>query len=396
MISGHEPMWRSGSSPQLRVAINATSLARGGGLTVLLGYLEGWRAIDSRLEIFVFASRSDVLEAVRGRHDEVEVLSFAAGAGYARRLALQRLALGREIARSGAQVLLTTNFLVPGCPVPQVVHHQNLKHFMVPSALERLRTCRLRELARDRAARSAVRGSTVNVFVSRFLRDSAEHLTGPDSDRNHVVHNALSETLLEEADRPDTQSRERGRLVSITSSAEHKDNPTLLRVLDVLVRDHPDVDWRLRIAGTGPWQRESELAEALGIRDRVRFLGFLTEAQLGAELRRARCALFTSRLESFGNGPLEAMAFRCPVVAARTSAVPEVVGDAGILVEPGEANRFRDAVIAVDPRSNLSDELQTRGAARVKGFRWTNSARKMEGYLRMASAANEPQTRRRE
>ena len=393
-MPGAHPGQRSGSPQHLRVAINATSLARGGGLTGLLGYLEGWRAIDSKLQILVFASRSEVLEALRLRHREVEVMPFAEGLGSARRLALQRLSLGREITRSGAEVLLTTNFLVARCRLPQVVHHRNLKHFVVPSALERLRTWHLRELTRDRAARRAVRNSTLNVFVSRFLKDSAEQLTGLDPERNHVVHNGLPETLIEEASRPDTQTREVGRLFSITSPAKHKDNPTLLRVLQVLVRDHPDVDWSLRIAGVGPWGRERRLAGALGIRDRVRFLGFLTQAQLGVELRRARCALFTSRLESFGNGPLEAMAFRCPVVAARTSAVPEVVGDAGILVPPGEAETFRDAVVQIAPRSDVAHELQTRGAARVKAFRWSDSARRMEGYLRLAKSENEQTSHR--
>jgi len=385
MTDGQDSMLRSESPPRLRVAINATSLARGGGLTGLLGYLEGWRAIESRLQVSVFASRSEVLEAVRSRHDEVEVVPFAVDLGLARRFALQRLSLGREIASSGARVLLTTNFLVPGCPVPQVVHHRNLKHFVVPSAFERLRMGQVRELARDRAARRAVRNSTMNVFVSRFLKESAENLTGPDADRSYVIHNGLPEALIKEADRPDTQTRERGRLVSITSSAEHKDNPTLLRALQTLVRDRPEIDWSLRIAGAGPWERELQLAGALGIRDRVRFLGFLSSLELGEELRRARCALFTSRLESFGNGPLEAMAFRCPVVAARTSAVPEVVGDAGILVPPGRTKAFRDAVCTIHERPDVAHELRTRGAERVKAFRWSDSARDMHKCLSRAA-----------
>ncbi len=385
MNTAQHAMLQSESPPRLRVAINATSLARGGGLTGLLGYLEGWRAIGSKLHILVFASRGAVLEAVRLRHPDVEVVPFAEGLGSARRLALQRLSLGRKINRSGAEVLLTTNFLVAGCRLPQVVHHRNLKHFVVLSAFERLRTWRPLELARDRAARSAVRSSTLNIFVSRFLKDSAEQLTGLDPERNHVVHNGLPHTLIEEAGQPDTQTRERGRLFSITSSAEHKDNPTLLRVLQVLLRDYPDIDWSLRIAGVGPWDREEKLAAVLGIRDRVRFLGFLTKAQLGEEFRRARCAMFTSRLESFGNGPLEAMACRCPVVAVETSAVPEVVGDAGILVPPGGVEQFRDAVFAVDIQSAVAQELRNRGAARVKNFQWSNSARKMEGYLRLAA-----------
>jgi glycosyltransferase involved in cell wall biosynthesis len=136
------------------------------------------------------------------------------------------------------------------------------------------------------------------------------------------------------------------------------------------------------VAGSGEWAAEKVLAHRLGVGDRVQFPGFLDPEALDAELRKAQCAIFTSRLEGFGNAPVEAMARRCPVVAANTSAMPEVIGDAGILVTAGNVRAFAAGTLAIVRHERLRADLSERAAARVQRFRWSESARRMAELLR--------------
>ena len=104
------------------------------------------------------------------------------------------------------------------------------------------------------------------------------------------------------------------------------------------------------------------------------WLGFVTGRELESEYRRAACLLYTSPFEGFGLPPIEAMARSCPVVASGSTAIPKVVGDAALLVEPGNVRQFADAAVRLLDNRALRDELIQRGAVRAAGFRWTASA----------------------
>ncbi|WEG09201.1 glycosyltransferase [Microbacterium horticulturae] len=149
----------------------------------------------------------------------------------------------------------------------------------------------------------------------------------------------------------------------------HKGVDVLLRA--AASRPH----WQLRITGDGPQRAELEaLARTLGIADRVRFLGFTTDEDLASRYRELDVLAVpslptTSWLEQFCRVAVEAMASGVPVVASDTGAIPDVVGDSGILVPPGDAAAL---VRAID--ETLSPErwtqLRERGLARAPQFAW--------------------------
>lgn len=379
---------RSGRGP-LRVTINASGLAPGGGLTGLVGYLRGWAEIGANMNLSVIASRPEVIETVLVTRPDVEIVPFALGVSPAMRIALARFQLGPLVAGTRPDVVMSTNFLVPGCPVPQLVHHRNFKHIVLDSPAHHLRRLDLREFSRDVASRRAIRRAQLNVFISDTMRHRAESLVPSSAPRNHVVHNGLDELFLARAADPTCSEPEQGRLISITSTAPHKDNLTLLRTLAELTRQAPEIPWRLVVAGSGEWTTEQVLAHRLGVGDRVHFAGFLGPEALDVELRKAWCAVFTSRLEAFGNAPVEAMARRCPVVAANSSAMPEVIGDAGILVLPGSARAFAAGVLSIARHETLREELVDRAVQQIQRYRWSESARRMEQLLRMTAIGRE-------
>jgi glycosyltransferase involved in cell wall biosynthesis len=91
----------------------------------------------------------------------------------------------------------------------------------------------------------------------------------------------------------------------------------------------------------------------------------------------AGCALFAfpSLYEGFGMPPLEAMACGAPVVCSNASSLPEVVGDAALLVDPRDPEAWARAMTRVLDDANLREDLRRKGALRVKAFSWERSAR---------------------
>jgi glycosyltransferase involved in cell wall biosynthesis len=109
----------------------------------------------------------------------------------------------------------------------------------------------------------------------------------------------------------------------------------------------------------------------------VRFLGFVPDKTLAVLYRLASVFVFPSLYEGFGLPPLEAMASGTPVVTSNVSSLPEVVGDAAILVDPYHAEAIADGILQVLRSAHLRDDLRQRGFARVKAYSWLRSAQRV-------------------
>jgi glycosyltransferase involved in cell wall biosynthesis len=109
----------------------------------------------------------------------------------------------------------------------------------------------------------------------------------------------------------------------------------------------------------------------------VRFLGFLPDETLAVVYRLAAVFVFPSLYEGFGLPPLEAMACGTPVVTSNVSSLPEVVGDAALLVDPYSAEAIADAMRRVLTDTSLRSDLRARGLARAGEFSWEQSARRV-------------------
>ena len=366
----------------LRLAINAVPLAPGGALVVLVGFLDAWHELGLPMDVTVYASRRPVLDAVAAARPEVRVVPFAEGMSPAGHFAMQSLRLGRLIRDGGAEVVHTTNAMVPRCSLPQLVHHQNLYRLLAREPDRRFLERGLAGRIRDRLTIHALRRAPANVYISGYMRDCAELLVPESAPRNHVIYNGVGEHVVRRLAAIDTSVRPRPpHLVAIQSNAAHKDNPTLLRALAALVARSPEVPWRLTITGDPHWTRERELARELGVAERIDFRGYLSFDELAGLLADALCLVFPSRLEGFGIPLIEAMACGCPVVAADATAVPEVVAGAGILAEPGNPAAFAAAVRRIQEDPALAATLVAKGVERARDFSWWKSARTMHDIL---------------
>lgn len=239
-------------------------------------------------------------------------------------------------------------------------------------------------------ARALARGARL-VAISESTRRDAVELLGVAAEEVEVIYPGIEEGL-----RP-PGAEERARVLAHHGLGEpfvltvgtlepRKNLVTLLAAFAALPgelrRGH-----RLAVVGGEGWlERDPRtLAREAGLEEgEVRFLGAVDDAHLPALYAGAAAFAYPSLYEGFGLPPLEAMACGAPVVAARTSSLPEVLGDAALLVEPTDAGALRDALAAVLTDAERSAALRAAGRERAERFTWARAAEGMLAVYRRA------------
>jgi glycosyltransferase involved in cell wall biosynthesis len=135
----------------------------------------------------------------------------------------------------------------------------------------------------------------------------------------------------------------------------------------------PDTDYQLWLIGPPDSRYTPKLqqqATELGLRDRVRFLNYIPDAQLPDLVRGATALVFPSLWEGFGLPVLEAMGCGTPVITSNCASLPEVTGEAAILIDPANPEEIANAMTAVTNNSELRRKLRKLGLKRASQFSW--------------------------
>lgn len=145
-------------------------------------------------------------------------------------------------------------------------------------------------------------------------------------------------------------------------------------------RQLPEVvqkDCPLVIVGRNGWGMDALLPElkVLEISGRGRWLNNVPDEELHALLQSARALVYPSLYEGFGLPVLEGFAAGLPVISSNTTSIPEVAGDAALLVDPNRTDEIADAMLRVAEDDALAADLVKRGRQRLKGFTWEETAR---------------------
>lgn len=368
----------------MKLVINAISTKPGGGLTVLTTLLRGWRRLETDLQISVLVSNQRTIDTLERAGFDVDIVPVLLGAPSWKFFWWETGFLNKKLRDLGADVVMRSNHYQFNVSCKQVILHQNLWRFSPespdPEVGPATGMAGIVEQLRNWSARKALRSAAANVFISDYLRSHAEAIVPESRPRNYVIYNAVDDALLEQSIQTPDRYDGAPVIAAVQDGNIQKDNQTLVRTMGELVRREPQVNWRLKVAGgtgTGRFGDDfKQLARAEGVADRIEWLGFQNQAEIDELLRTSLCLVFTSVVEGFGLPPLEAMARRCPVVACNATAMPEIIHDAGLLVEPRQASQFADSVIRLYRDRELRRTLADRGLERAKDFPATASAAK--------------------
>ena len=230
-------------------------------------------------------------------------------------------------------------------------------------------------------ARDAAQRADAVIAVSEFTRSQVISLLGVDPARVHVVHHGIRK-LAGPAVVP--QARE-NVILNVGAIQKRKNIARLVESFETL-----SPPWRLVLAGSNGYGAEEILARIEGspARDRIQVTGYVSAADLAAWYARAAVFAFPSLDEGFGMPVLEAMAAGIPVIASNRSALPEVAGDAALLVDPYDTEALGEALRELTLNEDLCRELARRGTARAQEFTWDKAIRETwEVYRRLISAS---------
>ncbi len=211
-------------------------------------------------------------------------------------------------------------------------------------------------------ARDAAGRSDLIVAVSNFTAAQIEQLLGVERSRIRVIHHGV---------RASTITTKQNIVLSVGAIQRRKNVASLVKAFELL----PD-SWRLALAGAPDGfgaAEELRAVEESPTRARIDVLGYVSAAQLDSLYSSASIFAFPSLDEGFGMPILEAMAHGAAVLTSNCSAMPEVAGDAALLVNPREIG---DALLRLACDEPLREDLTRRGLERIKQFTWDSAVEK--------------------
>jgi glycosyltransferase involved in cell wall biosynthesis len=369
----------------LRVAIDARLLAyqSAGTSTYIRGIVHGLRAAEPDLDLLAIASRKDQDPTSLGATP--------------RRLAWtpchhrwERWTLGIELANLSADVLHSPDFIPParlGRRWARVITVHDLAFLRYPELLTPASRRYYQQTARATAEAERI------IAVSESTRADLLSAISPALDPKISVIPEGVDPSFEPGSRADAVRTVRDHFGISTSyflfvgTIEPRKNlPRLIRAFQAFRAAPSRPDVCLVIAGSPGWLSEESdraLAEA---GPAVKRVGRVDQNELIALLRGALALLLVSLYEGFGLPVLEAMACGTPVLAANLGALPELVGDAGLLVAPEDETEIASGLARLWDDPAARERWASRGLERARRYRWPVVARQTAEVYRQAAA----------
>lgn len=174
-------------------------------------------------------------------------------------------------------------------------------------------------------------------------------------------------------------------VLSVGVLQPRKNVPRLIAAFDILRRKHEDFPFQLVVTGKPGWGADADLARK---NPQIRFTGYVRDEELPILYAGATVFAYPSLYEGFGLPVVEAMAANCPVLTSNRSSLPEVAGQAALLVDPYRVEEVARGLETLLFDTDLRADLQARGARQAAHFTTQNQARAtLEGYRRALDEA---------
>lgn len=292
----------------------------------------------------------------------------------------QQWVIPQEVRRRKPDVFHYPHFDLPiGVPGAIVATIHDLKYITRPDffpQLGRVKRWVMLEMMRYTVARAQC-----VIAVSEFTRKDILHWLGADEEKVLVAPEGVDEGYSQQRSRAEVEQvrqrygLERPFIFFLGERRPHKNITGLIHAFSVFRSMVPN-PYMLLIGGKGytGYDEPERLVEQMELQEHVRIIDYVPDRDLPLLYRAAEVFALLSHYEGFGLPVLEAMASGTPVVATRATSLPEVVGNAGVLVEPNAAPEevARALYKAVEEKDNYT----ALGLAQARAFTWENTARR--------------------
>jgi glycosyltransferase involved in cell wall biosynthesis len=345
------------------------------------------RALAARLggQLSVFVTRGD--DGLDGAPLRRIRAPFRTPNEYARAL-WEQAVVPIDVRRLRPDVYHSPNYIIPAalaCPSIVTVHDTAFLDRSVHRITSHLYLSALTAVALRKATRVVcVSQYTAGVLVARYPRVAA---------KVRVIGEGVGERFSPQPRQAVRTLRarlglERPYLLFVGTVEPRKNIARLIRAFEIAVQ-REGLPHDLVLAGADGWKMRSVRAayERSPLRDRIRRIGYLPDADLPAMYAGADAFVYPSLLEGYGLPPLEAMACGTPVMTSSTTALGEVAGPAALTVEPRDTAALADAIARVLGDGVLRDALRERGFARAAALRWDAVADEMIALYREVAAS---------
>jgi len=362
----------------MRFAIDATSIPRqmAGAGVYTYNLIRAVAAVDHENEYTVFA-KSDAFDDLNRDEPLFRTVRVSTRSRPAR-LLWEQLALPIHLRRQKIDVLHsphhTAPMVVAGCR--RVITFHDLTFFLLADRYPRSRLMYFRAVSWATA-----RVADALICPSQAVRDDIVRILHARPEKVHPIAEAAAPEFQPIKNRAALEKlRTRYALperfiLSVGSLEPGKNRAALLKAYAGLRKR--GLEQKLVVVGQRAWKYEDDLAlaEELGIKGDVLFTGYVPPEEMPALYNAADLFVFPSLYEGFGLPVIEAMACGVPVVASNLSAIPEVAGEAALLVDPRDIDQLCDAMERVLRDKRLQAALRRRGLERAQGFSWERAAR---------------------
>jgi glycosyltransferase involved in cell wall biosynthesis len=360
----------------VRIGIDARKLHDFGIGTYIRNLLRELAKLDHDTE-YVILSRPDDDVAVRTLGGNFRPVAENAG-NYS---FAEQITIPHALKRERVDIFHAPHYVLPPlvrCPSVVTIH--DCIHLMFPQYLPNRWALTYARRSISMAARRSTRVLTVSESSKRDIQRFVDIPPG----KVDVIYNSYDPRFAIEPDAETvSRVRERYQLQSefVLYAGNVKPHKNLERLIEAfhIVRSRGLDHLKLVLIGD-EISKYTALRRAVHrhqLHNYVRFLGYLPEETLAVMYRLAGVFVFPSLYEGFGLPPLEAMASGTPVVTSNVSSLPEVAGDAAVLVDPYSAEAIADGMYRVLTDGTLRSDLKRRGPQRASQFSWESSVRRV-------------------
>jgi glycosyltransferase involved in cell wall biosynthesis len=223
------------------------------------------------------------------------------------------------------------------------------------------------------------------IAISAHARDDATGILGIPSARIRVVYPGVAESFFDVTSTDAERVREKYRLARpfllfVGCVEPRKNVPGLIRAYQQTPASFQS-DVQLLVVGPFGWSGDEVRRMLTESGENVRYLGYVPEADLPGLFHAAAALVYPSYYEGFGLPVAQAMAAGTPVIASDRASLPEIVGDAGLCVNPDSPDDISAAMQQIVNSSELARLLAARGRSRAETFRWAASAKQSLNFF---------------